>query len=120
MKQLTELRTAVRYLSEYRESCLLCFTEIWLKETIDNSSLRITGFSDPIRLDRNALVTGKKLGGGVCVYINEGWCNNYTLRDSHSSEDIELLSLLFRSLSLLNSTLYRCLFSLLTQVVFLC
>ena len=79
VKQLTELRNAVRYLSEYRESCLPCLTETWLKETIDNSTHRITGFSDPIRLDRDTQVTSKKLGGGVCVYINEGWCNDYTL-----------------------------------------
>ncbi|XDV25563.1 hypothetical protein PO909_029463 [Leuciscus waleckii] len=35
-------------------------------------------------------------GGGVCVYINERWCKNYTVRDSHCSEDIELLSLSVR------------------------
>lgn len=96
VKQFTELRNAVRYLSEYRESCLLCFTETWLKDTTDNSTLRIIGFSDPIRRDRDAQVTGKRMGGGVCVYINERWCKNYTVRDSHCSEDIELLSLSVR------------------------
>lgn len=96
LKQLTELRSAVRHLSEYRNSCLLCFSETWLKDSIDGSSLRIPGFCDPIRLDRDAQVTGKKLGGGVCIYINEGWCNNYTLRDSYCSEDIELLSISLR------------------------
>jgi len=30
------------------------------------------------------------------VFINEGWCGNYTVRDSHCSEDIELLSLSVR------------------------
>ncbi|KAK0131958.1 hypothetical protein N1851_033250 [Merluccius polli] len=75
VKQLTELWNAVRYLSEYRESCLLCFTETWLKDTIDNSTLR---------LDCDTQVPGKKLGGG------------HTVRDSHCSEDIELLLLSVR------------------------
>ncbi len=58
------------YLTEYRDSCLLCFTETWLKDTIDSSSLRVTGISDPVRTDHDALVTGKKAGGGVCIYVN--------------------------------------------------
>lgn len=62
VKQLTELLNAVRYLSKFWESFLLCFTESWLKDTIDNSTLRITGFSDPIRLNHDTQVTGKKLG----------------------------------------------------------
>lgn len=53
-------------LSEYRESCLLCFNETWLKETIDNSTQQVTGFSDPIRLDRDSQIMGKKQVG-VCV-----------------------------------------------------
>lgn len=95
-KQLPELQSALRCFTEYRDSCLLCFTETWLKDTIDNSLLQVVGFSDPVRTDRDPQVTGKKVGGGVCVYINERWCKNYTLRESYCSEDIELLSSSFR------------------------
>ncbi len=95
-KQLPELQSALRCFTEYRDSCLLCFTETWLKDTIDNSLLRVAGFSDPVRTDRDPQVTGKKVGGGVCIHINERWCKNYTLRESYCSEDIELLSSSFR------------------------
>ncbi len=44
-------------------------------------------------MDRDSQVTGKKVGGDVYIYINEGWCKNYTLRASYCSEDIELLSI---------------------------
>lgn len=54
--------------NEYRDSCLLCFTETRLKDTIDDSLL--------VRTDHDPLVTGKKVGGGVCVYVNERWCKN--------------------------------------------
>ncbi len=95
-KQLPELQSALRCFTEYRDSCLLCFTETLLKDTIDNSLLRVAGFSDPVRTDRDPQVTGKKVGGGVCIHINERWCKNYTLRESYCSEDIELLSSSFR------------------------
>lgn len=67
---------------------MLCFTETWLKDTIDDSL--------PVRTDCDPLVTGKKVSGGVCVYVNERWCKNFTLRESYCSEDIELLSLSLR------------------------
>lgn len=69
------------------------------EKSIDNSILRITGFSDSlyntITLDCDSQMTGKKLSV-VCVYINDRWCSNVTLRDSHCSENIELLSLSLR------------------------
>lgn len=61
-----------------------------------NSTIQVTGLSDPIRLDRDSQVLGKKRGGGVCVYINEKWSGNYKLGASHCPENIELLSLSFR------------------------
>ena len=92
-KQLTELQAAARYLTEYRDSCLLCFSETWLKPTIDNASLRVTGFSEPIRADRDPLLAEKESAGGLCVYVNERWCKNYMLRESYCAKVIELLSI---------------------------
>ena len=42
---------------------LLVFSETWLSENVDNPSLSIPGYSNPIRKDRL-----NKRGGGVCVY----------------------------------------------------
>lgn len=96
LQQYDKLQTAVRYLSEYRESCLLCFIETWLNDTIINESICIPGFSEPIRLDRDLEVTEKETGGRVCIFVNERWCKDYKLRDSYCSEDVELLSVSFR------------------------
>ena len=47
--------------------------------------------------DRTA-ESGKKCGGGVCVYINEQWChpNNATIRRYSCSENIEILTVNLR------------------------
>ncbi len=95
-KQINEVSAAARYMFESRENCLLCFTATWLNESVSNDSLEINGFGLPIRLDRDALKTRKTIGGGVCKYINERWCNNYVVRESLCTEDIELLSISVR------------------------
>ncbi|KAL7879584.1 hypothetical protein SRHO_G00018380 [Serrasalmus rhombeus] len=42
------------------------------------------------RADRNRL-SGKARGGGLCVYINKGWCTNCVLRSTTlSSGDVEV------------------------------
>ena len=43
-------------------------------------------------------MTGKKRGGGVCMYINEAWCpsNNVTVRKHLNTCDVDLLSLSLR------------------------
>ncbi|KAK6178302.1 hypothetical protein SNE40_013103 [Patella caerulea] len=94
--KLDDLYTSVKFLYEYRESCLLCFTETWLTESTDDTSLHIDGFGTPIRLDRSLNNTGKTIGGGVCFYINKNWCKNYVIRKQLCSEHIELLSVSLR------------------------
>lgn len=42
---------------QYRDSSMLFLTETWQKDTIDNSSIGVTGFSDPVRMDRDPVVT---------------------------------------------------------------
>ena len=66
----------VTHLREYRDACLLGFTETWISASDSDASLDLTGFGAPIRLDRDSEVTHKKQGGGVCLYINRRWCNN--------------------------------------------
>ncbi|KAL7874577.1 hypothetical protein SRHO_G00055470 [Serrasalmus rhombeus] len=43
------------------------------------------------RADRNRL-SRKAQGGGLCVYINKGWCTNCVLVNSHCSEATEQLT----------------------------
>ncbi|KAL7830109.1 hypothetical protein SRHO_G00312360 [Serrasalmus rhombeus] len=43
------------------------------------------------RADRNRL-SRKARGGGLCVYINKGWCTNCVLVNSHCSEATEQLT----------------------------
>lgn len=94
--KMDELEACVRYLYEYRESSLLCFTETWLNSDVSDTTLSLSGFGTPIRLDRDVDSTGKSVGGGVCMYVNERWCKNVVRRDAILTQDIELLSVSFR------------------------
>ena len=88
-----ELEARVRYLHEYREAGLLCFSETWFSERDPDPAL--PGFT-LARLDRSRLATGKKKGGGVCVFVNERWCRDVTVVEEHCSADIEMLTVALR------------------------
>ncbi|CAG5871610.1 unnamed protein product [Menidia menidia] len=36
--------------------------------------------------------SGKNRGGGLCIYVHDGWCNNSTVLDRHCSPDLEFMS----------------------------
>ena len=101
-----ELQANSNYLHEYRNACIMAFSETWLSSRDSDADLSISGFGAPVRLDRDAESTGKSQGGGVCVYINQRWCSNITVRESICTADIELLSLFARSISQENSPRY--------------
>ncbi len=85
-----ELRACVQYLTDYRQSCLICLSESWLTDTDPDSSVDLEGFT-LARADRNANSCNSK-GGGVCAYINK-YCNpaHVTAKHKICTEDIELL-----------------------------
>lgn len=87
--KMDELRANVRYLHEYRESCLLIFTETWLHSGITDSAINLDNFSI-VRGDRTE-ASGKSRGGGVCMYIDNQWCNNWSVKDTKCTPDYELL-----------------------------
>lgn len=93
-----ELQALVRCNHDFRESCILAFTESWLTDYDSATDLEIDGFGSPLRLDRDASVTGKSSGGGVCIYVNESWCNakSITVREKLCTRDVELLSVSLR------------------------
>ena len=78
----------LRYLPEYSESCLMCFSEAWPNENIPDSAIDLPTFN-AVRGDRS-LDSGKSKGGGVCVYINRRWCNNWSVNDRIYTPDYEL------------------------------
>lgn len=94
--KIDELRANTQFLTECNSACLLALTETWLKDTDLQSDLEVEGFGAPYRLDRDPAVTGKSLGGGLCLYVNKSWCNTVVVRESLCSPDIELLSVSLR------------------------
>ncbi|KAK0143008.1 hypothetical protein N1851_018867 [Merluccius polli] len=53
-----------------------------------DSSLQLAGFQ-LCRADRDRELSGKTKGGGICFYINSGWCNDVTVIQQHCSPDLE-------------------------------
>ena len=83
----------VRYLHEFREANLLCLTETWFSDL--DPDPQHPGFT-LMRCDRSWGATGKTKGGGVCVFVNEKWCSNVTLKEQHCCADVELLTVALR------------------------
>lgn len=77
--KLDELQANVHHAREFRDACVMAFTETWLTDRESDSSLELKGFGPPVRMDRDSSVTGRTQGGGVCLYINRRWCNNITV-----------------------------------------
>ncbi|KAE8297833.1 hypothetical protein D5F01_LYC02304 [Larimichthys crocea] len=94
--KVDELQANVIHLEKFRDACIMAFTETWLTSNDPETDLSLSGFGVPIRLDRDADVTGKSHGGGVCLYVNERWCRNITVRETVCTADIELLSVSVR------------------------
>ncbi|KAK7938328.1 hypothetical protein WMY93_001654 [Mugilogobius chulae] len=62
--KLDELSGYVRFQKDFKECCMMAFTETWLTEQDQDADLRMDGFGAPFRLDRDAEATGKAQGGG--------------------------------------------------------
>ena len=73
---------------DFHSSSVLCFTETWLSELIPDSALQLAGFK-LLRADRDSLLSGKTKGGGICFFINSGWCEDVTVILQHCSPDLE-------------------------------
>lgn len=76
---------------EMRYCAIFCLTETWLNDKMPDSAFQLDGLLFFPRADRNHL-SGKTPGGGICAYINKGWCTNCVLASSHCSEAIEHLT----------------------------
>lgn len=92
--KLDELRLNARICQEYREACLMAYTETWFQEDFLDQLTQVQGFTN-VRLDRDDN-SGRRRGGGVCVYIWDSWCVNFAIKDKVYSPDVELLCLSLR------------------------
>ena len=93
--KLDEIQTSCKYLSEFRDSSALCFTETWLTPDVPDNGIDIDGF-DLIRQDRSKQATNKSRGGGLCMYVNKRWCQNYQLKQTVCDPNIELICVALR------------------------
>ena len=49
-----------------------------------------------IRHDRDVNLTEKERGGGICIFMNKRWAENWTIRDKISDRSFEILTVSFR------------------------
>ncbi|MCJ8747486.1 hypothetical protein PDJAM_G00154020 [Pangasius djambal] len=85
-----ELQLLTRTNKDFLNSAALCFTETWLNGAIRDSALHLTSFQ-LFKADRVTELSGKTRGGGLCFYINEGWCKDVTVLKKMCCSDLEAL-----------------------------
>ena len=73
--------------------CLLAVTETWLNQNILDSQIALDDYIT-VRLDRDKTTTGKKIAGGLVLYINKHWCSSYKIIDTHFSQYLESMAIL--------------------------
>ncbi|GAA6215221.1 A disintegrin and metalloproteinase with thrombospondin motifs 17 isoform X1 [Lates japonicus] len=78
----------------FRDICIIALTETWLDESVLDEEVGLDNFTI-IRSDRTTN-SGKTRGGGVCLYINDRWCNNIKAHHKASTPDLELLTVSLR------------------------
>ncbi len=95
--KLCELRARISYQRETRDFCVICLIVTWMSAMVPDSAIELTGFSVH-RSDRTKELTGKSRGGGVCLYMNNSWCDERNLHSikSFCSPDLEFHMLLCR------------------------
>ena len=69
---------------------VLCLTETWLNDNMPDPAFQING-QLPFRADCNQL-SEKVQGGRLCIYVNKGWCTNFTVVSSHCFKVVEHLT----------------------------
>lgn len=95
--KLDELEACCRHLNQYRNASIMTFTETWFTNNNTEQDTDITGFN-AFRGDRDKTASGKKSGGGVCVYINNRYANkqSVTIKEHICTPEVEILSLAVR------------------------
>ena len=81
-----EFAANCKYNREFRDTSFICMTETWLESKDSDGTVLVDNFN-LVRSDRS---TGRQ-GGGVCIFINERWCKNVTVKDTYCDGNIEYL-----------------------------
>lgn len=89
VNKMDELK--LREINNRINSCLTIITETWLHENIPDLVVELAGRTI-FRADRTS-DSGKRRGGGVCVYVNNIWCTDTTIIERHCCSDLEFLLL---------------------------
>ena len=92
--KLDGLNACTNHLHEYRESNVICFSETWFSDRDSQQDSHIDGFTCE-RSDRTAN-SAKESGGGVCIYVNNRWCKNISVKQKLCTPDIEQLTVAVR------------------------
>ncbi len=79
----------LRIMSHHMESCVMIITETWLDNNIPDAAIEIGGRS-VYQADRT-IASGKRKGGGVCIYVHNNWCTATNIIGTHCSPDLEYL-----------------------------
>ncbi|KAK1783932.1 hypothetical protein P4O66_023099, partial [Electrophorus voltai] len=94
--KLDDLRARIKFQRDIRDCSLLCFTKSWLNPVVPSHTIQPAEFFSVHRMDRTA-DSGKSTCGGVCVMVNNRWCNsaNVVTLARSCSPNLELLALKF-------------------------
>ena len=84
-----ELHARTQFISEYRNSCAICYIETWLKPETPDSEIEPIGFK-VFRGDRTP-ESGKTKGGGLCIFINTSWSTNSTIKQHICTPNLDVL-----------------------------
>ncbi|KAK0135719.1 hypothetical protein N1851_028396 [Merluccius polli] len=88
------LHARCRFERAFRDICIIALSETWLEESVSDSEVSLDNFTI-IRSDRTRH-SGKTRGGGVCLYINDRWCNNIKVHRKVCTPNLELVTLSLR------------------------
>ena len=77
--------------SKLADCCCMIFTESKLDSSTPDAAITLAGHT-AYRADRTA-ASGKKTGGGLCVFVHNSWCTDTTIVTKHCCPDIEFMVL---------------------------
>jgi hypothetical protein len=89
-----KIRARVAFQRNISDCNILCSTETWLtRDMLSLQSVQPPGIFTH-RADRNKHLSGKKKGWGVCLMINESWCDHNSIQElkSFCSPNLEFLT----------------------------
>lgn len=73
----------------FRGICIIALSETLLDQSVTDVAVSLGNFT--IIRSNSTKQSGKMCGGGVCLYINNWWCNNFKARHRLCTPNLELL-----------------------------